>query len=194
MTRVGNDVQAIDVVQGSLYLRSFCAHCLHIRRPASYITSSHSPSRHFHRTRYSLSDTNHTASRTTARIARRLALLVSALAQIVRAAVHDDRSAQDALRPDQLDLLVRDGALGVPLAVGLEVAEVADVAFAVGWGAVGFGEGVDWEKGRLRQRGVYGVRRGRRGGYSEVRRWYSRWCCRRTGGRACHARPRRRGR
>ena len=192
MTRVGNDIQAIDVVRGFLYLRSFCAQRLHIRRPASYITSSHSTSRHVHRTRQSLSDTNHAASRTTARIARRLALLVSALAQIIRAAVHDDRPAQDALRPDQLDLLVRDGALGVPLAVGLEVAKVADVAFAVGWGAVGFGEGVDGSEGQLRQGGVRGVRKGRRGGYSEVRRWYSRWCCRRIGGRACHARPRRR--
>lgn len=97
---------------------------------------------------YLLSDTNHTASRTTARIARNLTLLVTALAQIIRASVHDDGPAEHALGPDQLDLLVRDGALCVALAVRLEVAEIADVAFAVGGGAVGFGEGVDWEERR----------------------------------------------
>lgn len=95
---------------------------------------------------YLLSDTNHTASRTTARIARSLTLLVSALAQVIRASVHDNGPAQHALGPDQLDLLVRDGALGISLAVRLEVAEVADVAFAVGGGAVGFREGVDWTR------------------------------------------------
>lgn len=91
-----------------------------------------------------LSNTNHTASRTATRIARSLTLLVPALAQIVRASMHDDRPAEHALGANELDLLVRDGTLGVALAVRLEVTEVADVAFAVGWGAVRFGEGVDW--------------------------------------------------
>lgn len=105
---------------------------------------------------YLLGDTNHAASGTTARVARSLALLVSALAQVVRAGVHDNGPAQHALGPDQLDLLVRDGALGVALAVRLEVAEVADVAFAVGGGAVGLGEGVDWvvERERVVSAGV----------------------------------------
>ena len=57
--------------------------------------------------------------------------------------MHDDRPAEHALGPDKLDLLVRDGTLGVALAVRFEVSEVPDVAFAVGGGAVGFGEGVD---------------------------------------------------
>jgi len=57
--------------------------------------------------------------------------------------VDDDGAAQHALRADQLDELVRDAALGVTLAVGLEVAEVADVALAVGGGAVGLVVGVD---------------------------------------------------
>lgn len=128
------------------YLLSFYAHCLHIPHPSSYITSSHSPFHYFLNMLNLLSNANDTASRTTAGIARSLTLLVSALAQIISASVHDDRPAQHALGPDQLDLLVRDGALGVPLAVGFEVAEVADVAFAVGGGAVGLGEGVDCEK------------------------------------------------
>ena len=55
----------------------------------------------------------------------------------------DDGAAEDALRADQLDELVRDGALGVALGVGLEVAQVADVALAVGGGAVGLVVGVD---------------------------------------------------
>lgn len=91
-----------------------------------------------------LSNTDDTASRTATRVARGLTLLVSALAQIVRASVHDDSPTQHALGTDQLDLLVRDGALRVALAVRLEVAEVADVAFAVRGGAVGLRERVDW--------------------------------------------------
>ena len=90
-----------------------------------------------------LSNTDDAASRTTARVARRLALLVSAFAQVVGARVHDDGPPEDALGADQLDLLVRDGALGVALGVRLEVAEVADVAFCVGGCAVGLAKGVD---------------------------------------------------
>lgn len=101
-----------------------------------------------------------------------LALLGVALAEVVGAGVDDDGAlfqhqesgllgglrwekgvrglgegetyAQDALRADQLDQGVGVGAFGAALAVGLDVAEVADVAFGVGGGAVGFGEGVDW--------------------------------------------------
>lgn len=91
-----------------------------------------------------LSNPNDPASRTPARVARSLALLVPAFAQVVGAAVHDDGAAEDAFGPDELDLLVRDGPLGVALGVRLEVAQVADVAFGVGGGAVRFGEGVDW--------------------------------------------------
>lgn len=98
---------------------------------------------------YLLSNANNTTSRTTTRIACDLTLLMTTLAQIISATMHDDRSAQYALRPDQLDMLVRDGALGIALAVGFEVAEVADVAFAVGGGTVGFGERVDWKKSVL---------------------------------------------
>ena len=96
----------------------------------------------------SLGDANDAASGTTARIARRLALLVPALAEVVGTAVHDDGPTEHALGPNQLDLLVLDGALGVALGVRLEVAEVADVALAVRGGAVGFGEGVDWVVGK----------------------------------------------
>lgn len=115
--------------------------------PSSYITSFQTSSQHFLRSMlYLLSNTNDPASRTTARVARSLALLMTALAQIISASMHDDRSAQYAFRPNQLDLLVRDGTLGVALAICFEVAEVANVAFTVGGGAVGFGERVDWEK------------------------------------------------
>jgi hypothetical protein len=87
-----------------------------------------------------LGDTDNTASRTGARVASLLALLVLALTE--------DGAAQHALRADQLDELVRDAALGVALGVGLEVAQVADVALAVGGGAVGLVVGVDcgWER------------------------------------------------
>ena len=46
-------------------------------------------------------------------------------------------------------MLVRDGALCVALVIGLEITEVADVALAVGGGAVGLGEGVDWVGKRI---------------------------------------------
>ena len=90
-----------------------------------------------------LGDTNDTASRTSASVASLLALLVLTLAEVVGAGVDDDGAAEDALGADQLDELVRDGALGVALSIGLEVAQVADVALAVGGGAVGLVVGVD---------------------------------------------------
>lgn len=89
-------------------------------------------------------NTNDTASRPAPSIARLLALRVSALAEIVSAGVHHNRTSEHALRADELDHLVGDGALGVALAVGLEVAQVADVAVRVGWGAVLLVVGVDW--------------------------------------------------
>jgi hypothetical protein len=50
--------------------------------------------------------------------------------------------AQDAVLADQLDEAVADAALGVALGVGLDVAQVADVAVVVGWGAVLLAMGV----------------------------------------------------
>merc|ERR1712183_829605 len=94
-----------------------------------------------------LGNTNNTASGTGAGVASLLALLVLALAEVVGAGVDDDGAAENALRADQLDELVRDGALGVALGVGLEVAQVADVALAVGGGAVGLVVGVEVRTG-----------------------------------------------
>jgi hypothetical protein len=51
--------------------------------------------------------------------------------------------SKNALRPDQLDLLVLNGAGGVALAISLEVAQVANVTVLVGRGAVLLGKGVD---------------------------------------------------
>lgn len=47
---------------------------------------------------------------------------MSTLAQIVRTSMHHDCASEDALRPDQLDVLVCDRALGIALTIGLEVA------------------------------------------------------------------------
>ena len=154
-----------------------------------------------------LGNADNTASGTGASVASLLALLVLALAEVVGAGVDDDGAAEDALRADQLDELVRDGALGVALGVGLEVAQVADVALAVGGGAVGLVVGVDWMKregmsvmvllllGRLVGRATrldsdsIGQET-----YSEDRRWCSRWCCHQRCGCACRARRWRRSR
>jgi len=51
--------------------------------------------------------------------------------------------AQDTLGADQLDEAVLHGADRVALGVGLEVAQVADVALLVGGRAVRLAEGVD---------------------------------------------------
>lgn len=86
---------------------------------------------------------NDAASRTSARISCLLALLISTLSEIIGASVHNNCTSQHALRADQLDQLVSDGALGVALAVSLEVAEITDMAVGVGGGAVLFGVWVD---------------------------------------------------
>lgn len=79
---------------------------------------------------------DHAASRPSARIARLQAVLVAALAQVVGARMHDDRAPQHGLLADQLDEAVLERALPVAVGVGLEVAEVADVAGLVGGCAV----------------------------------------------------------
>lgn len=101
------------------------------------------PGANSHRLLNLLSNPNDPARRACTRITRELALLVFGLAQIIGASVHDNRPAQDALGPNQLDLLVREAALGVAPAVRLEVAQVADVALVVVGGAVCLGEGID---------------------------------------------------
>jgi hypothetical protein len=88
-------------------------------------------------------DTNNTTSGPWSSIARLLALLVASLAEVIGAAVDDNRAADHALGSDQLDELVRHAALAVALAVGLEVAQVANVALAVLGGAVGLAVWVD---------------------------------------------------
>lgn len=60
--------------------------------------------------------------------------------------MHDKSAAKNALGTDQFDEIIGNGALGVALAVGFEVSEVADMAFGVRGGAVFFGEGVDCER------------------------------------------------
>lgn len=89
------------------------------------------------------SDANDTASRPWSSVTRLLTLLVTSLAEIIGAAVDDDSATEHALGSDQLDELVRDAALAVALAVGLKVAQVADVALGVLGGTVGLGVRVD---------------------------------------------------
>jgi len=85
---------------------------------------------------HSCGDANDTASRSGARVARLLALLVPAFSEVVGTGVDDDGAPQNAVLADQLDQAVGDAALGVALAVRLEVPEVTDVALAVDGGAV----------------------------------------------------------
>ena len=72
--------------------------------------------------------------------------------------MHDDSPSQHALGPNELNEAVGNAAFGIALAVGFEVAEIADVALGVGGGAVLFAEGVDWERKEGVRGGCYGVR------------------------------------
>lgn len=55
--------------------------------------------------------------------------------------------ADDALGPNQLDHVVRHGALGIALTVGLQIAEIADMASFGGAVAVRLVVGVDYTQG-----------------------------------------------
>lgn len=95
---------------------------------------------------------NDAASWTSARIARLLALLVGALAEIISAGMDDDCAAEYALRANKLDELIGHRTLTVALAIGLEVTQVADVADRVGRRAVSLTVGVDyWWPEEIRQ-------------------------------------------
>jgi hypothetical protein len=110
---------------------------------------------------YLVGDTNDTASGAGTGVTGLLGLLVSALAEVVGAGVDNNGAlwksvwlyvwrkgkvtyANDALGADELDQLVLDAALGVTLAVGLEVTEVTDVTLLVAGGTVGLVVRVDW--------------------------------------------------
>jgi hypothetical protein len=84
-----------------------------------------------------------TASRAGTSVTGLLALLVATLAEVVSAGVDNNGAAENTLRADQLDELVADGALGIALTVGLEVAQVTNVALLVLGGTVGLAVRVD---------------------------------------------------
>ena len=86
--------------------------------------------------RRSSGNTNDTTSRPSSSISSGLALLVSTLAQIIGTRVHDNCTAENTFRANQLHLGILDAALAVALAIGLEVAEVTDVTLAIRGGTV----------------------------------------------------------
>lgn len=56
--------------------------------------------------------------------------------QIIRSGMDDESAAENTLGADQFDEVIGDGALGIALAVGFEVAKISDVADGVRRGAV----------------------------------------------------------
>jgi hypothetical protein len=133
---------------------------------------------------------------------------VVALAKVVSAGVNDNGTlsthqynssypwsfrtyANDALWANELDQLVLDSALSISRCVGLEVAQVTNVAFGILGGAVGLAVRVDCG-GSISYN--WSTSTSRAMTYSEVQQRCSRWCCHRTGGRACLAQRWRRGR
>ena len=110
-------------------------------------------------------DTNDTASRSGTSVASLEGLLVATLAEIVGAGMDNDGSltacqscsrgtgvyisyADDAVGADQLDQGVGGRALGVALGIGLDVAEIANVAGLVGGSTVGLLVRVEVRAGR----------------------------------------------
>jgi hypothetical protein len=102
-----------------------------------------------------------TASRTGTSVTSLLGLLRVTAAKVISTSVNDKgplfrvsisqaaisgkgvTHAQNALSTNELDQLIRLGALGVTLGVGLEVTKVTDVADLILGGAVGLAEGVE---------------------------------------------------
>lgn len=74
---------------------------------------------------------NDSASRSRTSITRELALLVSALTQIIGTSVDHEGAAKHTFRAKELDVLVRDATFGITLTVGLVIAEVTDMALAI---------------------------------------------------------------
>lgn len=91
--------------------------------------------------------------------------------------------ANDALRTDELDELVRYGSLAVALAVSFEVAQVADVAVLIRWGAMLLVKRVDCYPLEP-QVTIFATRETN----SVDQRTCSRWYYRQKHGRACLAR------
>lgn len=132
------------------------------------------------------SNANDTTGRTTTGVTSLLRLLVTALTQVIRAGVHNDRTAQNTLGTEQLHERVLLGAGSVTLGVGGEVTQVTDVTVGVLGSTVGLAMGVDLEapisilsptSSREQQEGKKQIT------YSGDRPKYSRWCCHQTGGR-----------
>jgi len=79
---------------------------------------------------------------------------VAAPAEVIGAAMDDDGATNDAVRADQLDQLIGNAALGIPLAVRLKVTQVTDMALVVFGGTVGFVVGVEVRSGARAAVGV----------------------------------------
>lgn len=86
---------------------------------------------------------NDTASRASTSVASLLGLLVASLSEIISSGVDNNCTADDALRADQLDQLVRGRALAIALSIGLEVAKVANMADLISWSTVCLAMGVE---------------------------------------------------
>ena len=94
-----------------------------------------------------LSNPNNATSRPPPRVPRSLTLLMPTLAQIIRPRMHDNRPPQHTLRPNQLDQIISNAPLGVPLGISLEISKVANMTLGVFRGAMGFGKRVEVRAG-----------------------------------------------
>ncbi len=90
-----------------------------------------------------LRNTDDATRRPSPSIPRTLTLLMPPLAQIIGTGMHHNRASKHTLRPNQLDMLIRNRILSITLPIRREVAQVTDVTLVVLGCAVGFAEGVE---------------------------------------------------
>jgi len=100
------------------------------------------------------SDTNDTTGRSSTSITSLLGILVGTSTKVISSSVDNDGSSNDALRADEFDELVGDTALGIALAISLDVAKIAYMADLICWCTVGLAEWVEVGAGRSAAVGV----------------------------------------
>jgi hypothetical protein len=89
-------------------------------------------------------NTNNTTSRSGTSVTSLERLLAVTLAKVVSTSVDNNGSANDAVRANQLDKRVSDGALGIALGVSLDVSEITNVTGLVRRSTVGLVVRVDY--------------------------------------------------
>ena len=100
-------------------------------------------------------DSDDTAREASSRVAGGERQLVSSLAEVIDALVHDETASDDAVLSDERHQRVGDGGLDLAVGIGLHVAEVANVALVISGTTVSLQNKQEWqEEKRTKSRGT----------------------------------------